>query len=71
MEEIVERVARTIARKDNPRILDGSENGARLWEHSKTHYYGLAFAALGAIIDNGLGEGEKLGSSTDDDWRIS
>jgi hypothetical protein len=61
MQEVVARVARAIARKDNPRILDGSENGVRLWESGCEHYVALAFAALDAVIGHGLGEDEKLG----------
>lgn len=58
MDEIVPRVARAIARKDNPLILDGSERGARLWEEQRAHYLVLAVAALDAVIANGLGEEE-------------
>lgn len=61
MDEIVTRVARAIARKDNPQILDGSERGARLWEERRGHYTVLAVAALDAVIANGLGEDEQAG----------
>lgn len=59
MQEVVARVARAIARKDNPRILDGSENGIRLWESGCEHYVSLAFAALDAVIAHGLSEDEE------------
>lgn len=56
MQELRLRVARAIARTDDPRILDGSENGLRLWEAQEYHYLMLAHAALGAVIANSLGE---------------
>lgn len=67
MQEVVARVARAIARKDNPRILDGSENGVRLWEIGCYHYTSLAFAALDAVIAHGLSEDEISESDVADD----
>lgn len=60
MREFQLRVARAIARSDDPRILDGSEDGLRLWEARESHYLMLAYAALDAVIANGLGEPEDL-----------
>ncbi|MEO3389011.1 hypothetical protein [Mesorhizobium sp. CAU 1741] len=59
MLKLVARVALAIAQKDNSRILDGSEDGTRLWLISCEHYAGLAVVALDAVVSHGLGEGPQ------------
>lgn len=66
MQEMRLRVARAIARADDPRILDGSENGLRLWEAQEDHYLMLAYAALDAVLANSLEEMEDAAG-----WRRS
>lgn len=58
MDDLIARVARAIARKDNPKFFDGSDHGYRLWEAECERYVQLAVAAIDAVIANGLGEDE-------------